>query len=334
MERVKTKSLTLPLTLVHNNYVLGIDAGATKTAAAIGTLTTKLGQGEAAGADVHTISRPKASAHLRSATQAALTNSHLSRHLTFRTIVVGMAGIDSPADLMAAERFVKEALNSWMDRHTKLIVVNDIHLVFRSGSDAKDGIAVIAGTGSHALGMNQQGDMAYAGGLGYILADEGSAYMIGYQALHAAVQSADGRIRSTQLEQRILKHFNVTTVRGIVPKLYQDHYAKAQIAQLAHIVEQAAAANDWCAKIILQQNVTALVQHVTAVAKKVGLTKRSVDIVVSGGLWQMHHWPFLKKFTSSVKRSLPHATVINPQHPPVWGAVKLAQAQWCSSVKS
>ena len=49
------------------------------------------------------------------------------------------------------------------------------------------GIVVIAGTGSVALGWDGE-RFAYAGGHGYLLGDEGSAYWIGREAVRAALR--------------------------------------------------------------------------------------------------------------------------------------------------
>ena len=52
---------------------------------------------------------------------------------------------------------------------------------------------VLAGTGSIAYGADHTGRTARAGGYGFLLADEGSGYWLGHQALRAVVRAADGR---------------------------------------------------------------------------------------------------------------------------------------------
>ncbi|MBI4407790.1 MAG: hypothetical protein HY565_04830 [Candidatus Kerfeldbacteria bacterium] len=319
--RITTKTQPQTQLLRQASLVLGIDAGATKTAAAIGDMTRLLSVGKSGPGNLHTTKPDDLIKHL----QQAVTEAH-SRTGAFRSVVVGMAGVDSPHDQIKAERIVKKALAKWLRPHTRLTVVNDIHIVRRSGSDDPYGIALIAGTGSHCFGMNQHGDIAYAGGLEYILADEGSGYEMGVKVLRAAVRSSDGRIKPTKLQQAVLRHFHIASVRALEPIVYHGQgLNKTKIAKLAKLVDDLAAKGDWRAKEILTESLNELTLHVAAIVQRLQLTKVPFDLVVAGGLFDIQATKFLQQFKQRIKRVAPHATVIKPQHPPVWGAVRLAQ---------
>lgn len=317
--RAHTTTKTQPQAqLLHQTaLVLGIDAGATKTTASMGQRI-----GYSGPANIHTTKPDDIIKHLREAT------SQVASGQRFQSVVVGMAGIDSPHDQMKAEPLVKKALQPWLQPRTQLQVMNDIHLVRRSGSDDPYGIALIAGTGSHCFGMNHHGDIAYAGGLEYLLADEGSGYEMGVKVLRAAVRSSDGRTKPTKLQQAVLQHFHIASVRALEPIVYHGQgLNKTKIAQLAKLVDNLAAKGDWRAKEILAESLDELALHVAAIVQRLHLTKVPFDLVVAGGLFDISATKFLQQFRQRVKRIAPHATVIKPQHPPVWGAVRLAQDQ-------
>ena len=315
--RITTQTKPQPLLIRTTTTVLGIDAGATKTAASTGTQVGYSGPG-----NLHTTKSEDLIKHLQEAVTKVVT-----RPLQFQSVVVGMAGVDSPHDQIRAERLVKKALVKWLRPQTRLTVVNDIHIVRRSGSDDPYGIALIAGTGSHCFGMNHRGDIAYAGGMEYLLSDEGSGYDMGLKVLRAAVRSADGRSKPTKLERAVLQHFKIRSIRSLEPIVYHgQRLDKSRIAKLAKLADQFAK-TDWRAKEIMDESIDELVQHVAAVVQRLHMKRLPFDLVVAGGLFDITAVPFYKTFCLKVKRFAPNCTIIKPTQPPVWGAVRLAQDQ-------
>lgn len=314
--RLATHTQPQPVRTYDTARVLGIDAGATKTAAASGDRI-----GHSGPANIHTTKPDDIIRHLREAT-AEVAGGH-----RFQSVVVGMAGIDSPHDQIKAEPLVKKALAKWLAPHCQLTVVNDIHIVRRSGSDDPYGIALIAGTGSHCFGINHTGDVAYAGGLEYLLADEGSGYDMGIKVLRAAVRSADGRSQPTKLEAAVLQHFKIKSIRALEPIVYHgQRLDKAKIAKLAKLADQFTK-TDWRAKEIMAESIEELVRHVAAVVQRLRMKHMPFDLVVAGGLFDITAVPFYKTFCRKVKQLAPHCTIIKPTQPPVWGAVRLAHDQ-------
>jgi N-acetylglucosamine kinase len=189
-------------------------------------------------------------------------------------------------------------------------------------------VALIAGTGSHCFGINPSGDVAYAGGLEYVLSDEGSGYDIGLKVLRAAVRSADGRSQHTKLEEAVLQHYKVKSIRALEPIVYHSNqFGKTQIAQLAKLVDSAAATGDWRAQAILAETVTELVAHVRAVVQRLNLATEPFDLVVVGGIFEITAVPLFARFKRVIKTIAPRASLIQPNQPPVWGAIRLAQDQ-------
>lgn len=326
----KLKPLTKPdmnHTTKSEPLVLGVDSGATKTVAGVATHSKLLGLGKSGPGNLHANTVEQVTHHLTTAITKAIQASN-KKAIRFDQIVVGMAGIDSPQDQIKAERLLKKITQPWTSAQTNLTVVNDIHIVRRSASADPFGVALIAGTGTHCFGINRTGDVAYAGGLEYILADEGSGYDIGLKVLRAAVRSADGRSSHTKLEESVLQHFKVKSIRALEPIVYHSaQFGKTQIANLAKLVDAQAAAGDWRAKAILNETVAELVTHVQAVVRRLQLENQVFELVVVGGLFEINAIPLFARFKRSVKTIAPKAKIIKPTDPPVWGAIRLAQDQ-------
>ena len=305
--------------------VLGIDSGATKTVAGVATRQKLLGLGKSGAGNLHTNSVETVTHNLTEAITKAMPAGNTTRE-RFDHVVVGMTGIDSPQDQIKAERLLKKIVQPWSHARTSLTVVNDIHIVRRSGSNDPFGVALIAGTGTHCFGLSQTGDVAYAGGLGHILADEGSGYDIGLKVLRAAVRSADGRSRHTKLEEAVLQHYKIKSIRALEPVVYHSNqFGKTQIANLAKLVDNVAAQGDWRAREILAETIAELVAHVRAIVYRLHLEKTTFDIVVVGGLFEITAVPLFARFKRAIKTIAPQASVIKPTDPPVWGAIRLAQ---------
>jgi N-acetylglucosamine kinase-like BadF-type ATPase len=98
---------------------------------------------------------------------------------------VGMAGLRQPGQA----RDLSEALSRQTGRPVH--VTGDADSARAGAFLGGPGVVVIAGTGSMASGWNGESS-ARAGGHGFLLGDEGSAYWIGRAAVRAALRWEDG----------------------------------------------------------------------------------------------------------------------------------------------
>lgn len=304
-------------------YVLAIDAGATKTAAAIGTQQTIIGHGKSGPGNMHVVTPKQFTHNFQAAVKIALQKAKLPKSTHFSSIVVGMAGIDAPVDETQAKTLVHQAVSSWISSQTRVNIMNDVFIVLRSGTHQPFGIAQISGTGSHALGINPKGETVRVGGVGFLLDDAGSGWNIGISGLRLAVRSWDGRTKPTLLQDLLLQHFKVHNWRDIIP--YVRNANKADIAKISYVVEQAAKQGDPQAKHILQDNINELLLNAEIIVKKLKMRRTHFDIVIAGGMFNMQGYPYLKKYIAGIKKIAPLATVITTPDQPVVGAVRLAQ---------
>ena len=131
-------------------------------------------------------------------------------------------------------------------------LVNDVEAAWAAGLDLADGIAIIAGTGSIALGVCN-GEQRRCGGWDYELGDEGSGGWLGKQALTAFTRQADGRDARGPLYELVRAELDLNDDFDIIA-FAQTHYGKrGRVAALAPLVTKAAAAGDSSALGILER---------------------------------------------------------------------------------
>jgi N-acetylglucosamine kinase-like BadF-type ATPase len=192
-------------------------------------------------------------------------------------------------------------------------VTNDAELAL-SALPATVGVVLIAGTGSIALGRNAQGQTTRSGGWGHILGDEGSGYVLGLQALRAAVRAADGRGPQTLLLERILQHWQLQQADDIIGEVYGND-DKAKIARLSSYVLQAEQDGDPVAHEIIQYNLDELVLVVRSVSTKLGFNaQQPLPLALSGGLL-LNEIPFQVRFLEQLRQQQPVEQVVYVDQP-------------------
>jgi N-acetylglucosamine kinase len=292
-------------------YVLGIDAGGTKT---IGLLADEQGQvldqARGGGANLQTDGELAVEKVFHEVIE------RLSERGRIEAVCLGIAGVDRPRD----EAVVKGILRR-LGHRERVRVVNDAVIALVAGSAERFGIVVLAGTGSIVHGLARDGRSARAGGYGYLLADEGSAYWLGHQALRAAVRSGDGRGPRTALAGLIFAELGIASVDELLPLVYEKGMPKYRIAALAPIVERARAGGDAVAKAILDEGARELALSARTVAAAVGLGADPFPVVLAGGVFKAS--PALPELLLR-HLGLPKAQLRLLEAEPATGAVALA----------
>jgi N-acetylglucosamine kinase-like BadF-type ATPase len=165
-------------------------------------------------------------------------------------------------------------------------VVNDAVIALVAGAPERVGLVVLAGTGSIAYGADPEGRTARAGGLGFILADEGSAQWLGREALRAAVRAADGRGPQTALYALVLEALKVEGIADLVATIYERHPRPSDLGALAHTVEAAADQGDPVAAGILDAAALELASAARAVRERLVFPEGPVPVILAGGAFR------------------------------------------------
>ncbi|WP_106620078.1 N-acetylglucosamine kinase [Saccharothrix carnea] len=165
-------------------FVVGLDAGGTSTRALVLDLDgARLGAGVAGGANPNSHPPELAAAHVRQALTAALDGLDPAK---VESGVLGMAGSSKLlSDPAVAALF--EAAWAGAGLRCPLRVITDCEAAFATGTASPDGTVLVAGTGSIAARIEHHELVSTAGGYGWLLGDEGSAFWLGREAVRATL---------------------------------------------------------------------------------------------------------------------------------------------------
>ena len=298
------------------SYVVGVDGGATKTVAAVLDIESGLVHvGRSGPSNPYTVGFDAASRSIDAAIHRAVDAAGIDV-ANVHAAVFGIASADFPAEIDMLERELRPALRS-----CDHLIVNDVVIAWAAGTLARPGIAVISGTGSNCIGVDDSGAAWRCGGWGHIIGDEGSGYAIGLEAVKALTRYRDGRDPSTSMTPLVLAHFGVESIEAATV-VVQAGLAKDEIAALALHVATAARAGDPAATRILATAGSALAELVLATIAQLHF-RSSIEIATIGSTFRSG-----SSLTGPMQQAIhvlePTAHLVEPILTPVGGALLLA----------
>jgi N-acetylglucosamine kinase-like BadF-type ATPase len=198
-------------------------------------------------------------------------------------------------------------------------VVDDMWIAYHAAFKAGQGILVYCGTGSVGYHVTASGDIARAGGHGYIIDDGGSAFWIARAGVRHLMRDVDERGEAawqTPLGRAFASRFGGADWDLVRSAIYGGD--RGSIAGLAPAVAEAAEAQDDVALAILTEAGAELARLAMVLARRVG----EKPVVLVGGGFKLH-----PAVTAGVTAALPPAMpVVAPGRTAVEAAAALAQA--------
>ncbi len=301
-----------------SRFVIGVDGGGTKTEALVMDEAGRiLGQSQGGPANPHQVGWTAAFAEIRaSVTRAAeLAGVQVT---DAAAIALAIGGVGRPSE---RDRLALMARMAWP--LVPLRVENDALAALVGGVGTTYGIVLIAGTGMIAYGMNEDGQVARAGGWGYRGDTAGSGYTLGLDAVRAVLAADDGTGPPTCLQDTLLSHLGLSRPADLIPWLYAFNDHVERTAALAPHVLSCAEEGDTAAVGIVARGADHLADAAWAVARRLNLGARPFPLVLAGGV--LAHSAFYREaVTQAVHARLPHAHVHLPRHSNAVGAALLA----------
>ena len=244
---------------------VAIDAGGTKTQCMIADETRVLARAATGTVKLMRVSEAEATARLQAMLAALAAAAGVSLGQVERTCF-GLAGVSGPTVQAWARRAVAAVVAG------ELILCGDEEIALDAAFAGGEGIVVIAGTGSNAIGRAAGGELFGAGGWGPVLGDEGSGYWIGLEAIRAALRAQD-RIGvgggATCLLREIELEWGLGSVAELVAMANQRSGAgPPDFAALAPVVARCAEAGDVLATGVLERAGEELAELVSVVFHK------------------------------------------------------------------
>ena len=246
--------------------VIGLDIGGTKTHGVRWNAGVAVAEAKSGSANVQNVPPEEAARNL--AELFAALGGHADR------VVAGSGGVDTDSDAEALRVLIAQQVPG-----ARIDVVHDTRLILAAGA-ASTGIAVIAGTGSVAWGMDAKGRQARSGGWGYLLGDEGSGYWVAREAVRATLHRYNRAEPVGVLGESVLRANGVQAPEELIA-LFHGPYGRRYWAGQAHLVFDAARAGDSVAEVIVNEAARHLRGLVGDVATVLGLRS---PVIIGGGL--------------------------------------------------
>ena len=299
-------------------YVVGVDGGGTKTAAAVVaedlSVAAKVITGPSNGRSVGT---EAASANIADAIAQALAAAATTLDQV-GAICLCLAGFDTELDLPVPDQAMRT-----LGYHGPVIAENDVLGAWAGATQVRPGVVVIAGTGATALGMNEQGDFWRTDGWDYLLGDAGSGFNIGHVGIQMAMRALDGRLAPTRLAHHLGEAYGVQNAGEMRHLVDATHFGKFEIAKFATFVATAAEEGDAVAQAILTQAGVDLGASAAAIIRRLGMQSARFGVSTVGGVFKSEAW-VLPPFQRALAQAAPGATLQPAAHPPEVGASALA----------
>lgn len=295
-------------------FFLGIDGGGTKTECVIGDERRILARSIAATIKIKKIGKDAAQKTLTALILQACTNARISARDLTRTCI-GISGASIPEVREWSENALTELVSG------DVMVVGDVIVAHHAAFHSGPGVLVIAGTGSNAVGFNEQRESARAGGWGPVISDEGSGFWIGRRAASEAMRAHDAG-RSSSLLNALLSEWKLESREDFVS--LANASPPPDFSSLFPAVQRCAAAGDALAEEVLSAAATELAQLATIVVRKLWAEPKPAVVATTGGVFA--HSPHVRERFAETLRAMQPRLIVRPNLiDPVLGALEMAR---------
>jgi N-acetylglucosamine kinase-like BadF-type ATPase len=298
---------------VPDLYV-GVDGGGSSVRAVVVTASLEVcGAADGPAANPSALGRPEAAARIAAAIRDALAQAGAAPGQV-RAVGLGVAGADAAHSAAWLREVVAAAAPGAL-----AVPSSDYEIALVGAHGARQGLLLLAGTGSLAYGVNAAGAAALAGAWGYLLGDEGGGYWLGREGLRAVARMDDGRGRATALAPALLGALELADARALIPWLYGAPHV-SEVARLAPLVLDCAASGDPVARALVDEAARELALAARAIRRRLGLDA-SAPPAFTGSLLAAD--TLLRALVCDL---LGIPAPVTPRYPPVLGAALLARA--------
>lgn len=298
--------------------IFGIDGGGTSTRLVICSNDGKiLAQHCGKSSNIYSVGADQAFTNIENLIKEACAFNKLSLS-ALQYGCIGSAGLQRKPEYEAFTTFFTKLLPQ-----AKVRLCTDAEILLVGGLASLEGYALICGTGSIAMARNAQGELYRAGGMGYMLGDEGSALWIAYEAIKRSLKSIEHRDLPSKLLPKFLDFFALQQASDFIPMVHRA-FDKASIAKAATLVFEAQKKNDALACDIIEQaskELALLVQSVVLQAKL-----PNGKLILGGGVFE-NNSEFLELCSAEIANIKNAPTIIPLQQKAEFGALMLAKEQ-------
>lgn len=301
-------------------YVIGIDAGASKTFCLASRIDGKItGFGRSGPGSFEMIGIDEAKASILSSIEEALDHSEAGKEdVEFGCFA--LAGADFyPEDWDMLTKALEE-----LGVARRFVIKNDSIAGLRTGTTRPYGVCIVMGSGFNGAGIGKDGREVRYFAEGYIWGDQGGGGAISRDALFHAMRAYDGRGKPTALMQIALDHWGARDMGQLARILYYERQSWKKIPGLCPKVFEAAYAGDEVASGIIRKYGEEAGVSANALIRRLGLQDDEFEVVLAGSVFKGQGPLMIDTAREVIRPVAPKAKVITPRCEPVVGALMLA----------
>ena len=299
-------------------YVLGVDAGNTKTIALISKLNGEIvGSGRGGCGDIYNTTAPAVAVqNVDHAVQAALRSAGLNESQIVST-AFSMAGADWPEDFA----LIKAAFLS-KGYCAQFTLVNDAVGALRAGALDDWGVSIANGTGAAICARNLHGGKSFEMSWWQ---EGGGGRSLGYSGLRAVYRAELGIDAPTALTEPILAFCGKSSVEGLLHLFTRrEEPALKMVPSLARIILDVAKEGDAVAREIVRADGVLLADYALAAARKVGIAYQQFPLILAGSIFKHDSSLLVDTILERVRSKSPGTSLLKSQLEPVAGALVIA----------
>lgn len=241
-------------------YRIGVDGGGTKTdLILVDAAGNILARHTAPGSNPSHLGGVQARVVVQDALAALLAGSTITQ--------IDGAVSDTLLCMAGSPGFWQEAALE-LKTYGRVRTATDAAPVLELATGGGPGMVLHAGTGSFVGARAPDGNVHYAGGLGWKLGDPGSAFDIARRALARGVLELQGWVPATALRDALTAHTGLREPSAITRFFHQDPAANARLAAFAPRVTELATQGCQPAQAAIAASLSELVDLARAVTEK------------------------------------------------------------------
>ncbi len=244
-----------------------------------------------------------------------------------RHVCVGVAGAARENVAAMVREMVGELIPGEIE------VVGDMEIALVAAFGAGPGVVVIAGTGSIAYGRDAHGRTARAGGWGFGISDEGSAYWIGRAAVANLLRAIDENTNDTKdaeaaaKESALFGELAAAWKLGSLDELARNANSNPDFAALFPAVLAASETGDAVAQQVLKSAGGELARLAASVERRLferDASTPAVAMAMVGGVFR-HSAQVREAFRNEAGTIDPRVEIHPEVVEPVLGALQMAR---------
>ena len=298
-------------------YVVGVDAGNTKTLALVADGNGAIvGVGRGGCGDIYNNPAPEGGIP---EVERAVEQALLAANIDPGVLVAGafsMAGADWPEDFA----FIEAAMRA-RSYGQRITVVNDALGALRAGSEDGNGVVVSCGTGAATGARSPDGQVWHSS---FWQEPEGGDEL-GIKMLRAVYRAELELDPPTALTNHVLAFFGAASVTELLHHFTARGNTKPQhVRHLARLLLDEAENGDATARQIVLVHGAALGEYAALAARRVGIEHTPFTLVLTGGVLRHPSRLLADALVDRVRATSPEARPVNSRFEPVVGAVLLA----------